>query len=472
MNKSFFIVTGVFILTAITLNYLIKNPVFKNHEEQAKFYLKINQPDEAEKCYLKLIQTDSFNIDYHHQYIINHFNIPKLIRQGKSNFVSRNDQKIYDYYYQKTLLDNTVQNDIGYYGMGLIDSYADHNSNAINNFNNVSNPSLKYLNNSMGYIYKESHHYNSAVRYFYIEIENKGNLDGAYNNIAEICIEIRKTAFLQKYMSDSAIHKYITYNNSRVAYYLLGMPSGYIKTVLKRFTGNVNSSGFLGAFIILVCWLFFLQQIDIYEKEKWIYLLLTCCMGMLFTFGTFIITDFLNESLQFKLNGNLLNDFFYCVFGIGSVEELLKFIPVIIMMKFSKQINEPIDYIIYASASALGFAFIENLMYFNESSLYLIHIRALSAVITHMFNSSLIAYGIILWRYKNGGDKYAYLLFAYLIASASHGFYDFWLLSDSVNSLSIVTIVFMLFTFIMYNTFISNALNNSSYYDYKNRRND
>ena len=47
----------------------------------------------------------------------------------------------------------------------------------------------------------------------------------------------------------------------------------------------------------------------------------------------------------------------------GLSEEIIKIIPVLIILKTTKFINEPIDYIIYSSISALGFAFIENIQY-------------------------------------------------------------------------------------------------------------
>ena len=85
------------------------------------------------------------------------------------------------------------------------------------------------------------------------------------------------------------------------------------------------------------------------------------------------------------------NDFIYCILGIGAIEELMKIIPLFLVMFFSKQLKEPIDYVVFASISALGFAFIENLIYFDEAGLKTIQGRSLSSTVTHMFNSSLIA---------------------------------------------------------------------------------
>ena len=169
--------------------------------------------------------------------------------------------------------------------------------------------------------------------------------------------------------------------------------------------------------------------------------------------------------MGFKLNGNLINDFFYCVFGIGAIEEFVKIIPLLIILRFSKIINEPFDYILYASLSALGFAFIENIIYFSEHNLQIIHGRALTAVVSHMFDSSIIAYGLILNKYKRHRNQYLNFIVFFLLASLAHGFYDFWLINKYASTFSSITFIFLLASMFMWNSFKNNALNQSAFYD-------
>ena len=134
-------------------------------------------------------------------------------------------------------------------------------------------------------------------------------------------------------------------------------------------------------------------------------------------------------------------------------------------MRFTKIVNEPFDYIKYASLSALGFAFVENLTYFNESSLNIIHGRALTAVVSHMFNSSIIAYGIILNKYKQHKNPYLNFIFFFTLASISHGLYDFWLINKSASEFSIFTVLLLIISMYVWNSFKNNALNQSNFYD-------
>jgi RsiW-degrading membrane proteinase PrsW (M82 family) len=178
---------------------------------------------------------------------------------------------------------------------------------------------------------------------------------------------------------------------------------------------------------------------------------------------TYPLTDFDNLIVDFKLNGSLINDFFYSIIGIGCIEEFVKIIPLLVMMRFTNAVNEPYDYIKYASLSALGFAFVENLIYFHESNLHIIHGRALTAVVSHMFNSSIIAYGMILNKYKRHENPYLNFIFFFALAAIAHGFYDFWLINKSASALRILTVLFILSSMYMWNSFKNNALNHSNF---------
>jgi hypothetical protein len=186
---------------------------------------------------------------------------------------------------------------------------------------------------------------------------------------------------------------------------------------------------------------------------------------MFFLLGVYFLSDFINQFLHFDLNGKMVNDFFYCVFGIGAVEELMKIIPLLLLIRFTKAVHEPYDYILYASLSALGFAFIENLKYFDERNLNIIHGRALASTVSHMFDSSIIAYGLILNRYKRKYNPGLNFMLFFLLAALAHGFYDFWLINKAARDFSIFTILFLIVGISVWDTFLNNALNNSDFFD-------
>jgi RsiW-degrading membrane proteinase PrsW (M82 family) len=231
---------------------------------------------------------------------------------------------------------------------------------------------------------------------------------------------------------------------------------------------HVNLGGFLGAGLIVIVWLYFLKRLDIFEPEKNRYLLATLVGGMLFSFLATFFYDVLHFYLGFDLGGTWLKDLLYCVFGIGVVEELVKLIPFLLMVKFSKQVNESVDFVIYASASALGFSFVENLLYFGEQSLFIIEERGMICSIGHMFYTSLIAYGIVLAKYRKKGTVAGNVVIFFLLACAFHGLYDFWLNGDDGRTdLALLSLVLAMVEVIIFSRIINNALNQSEFFEEK-----
>jgi RsiW-degrading membrane proteinase PrsW (M82 family) len=223
------------------------------------------------------------------------------------------------------------------------------------------------------------------------------------------------------------------------------------------------------AIFIAWIWIDYFRLIDIYEPEKLKYVVLTFILGA----GSVFIVDFIDKvvlsGLKFEMEGVFINDFLYCVFKIGCVEEFAKIIPFGIMFfLFRKEINEPIDYIAYISVSALGFSAAENILYFHRHGASIISMRAILSTVSHMFNTSLFAYGFIRYRFYDQKRNFFMILGFFFLAALSHGFYDFWLLYEDTKSGGwIITVTYFLITISVFATIMNNALNNSSFFTYK-----
>ncbi|MDD2982493.1 MAG: PrsW family glutamic-type intramembrane protease [Crocinitomicaceae bacterium] len=225
---------------------------------------------------------------------------------------------------------------------------------------------------------------------------------------------------------------------------------------------------FIAVFIAWI-WVDYYRLIDIYEQEKLKYLILTFFLGCASVLVVFGIQLYVLDSFYFELNGNFLNDFLYSVFKIGLVEEIAKTIPFLIMFfLFKKEFNEPIDFLAFMCVSALGFSAVENVLYFTEHGPNIINNRAILSTVGHMFDSSLVAYGIIRYKYYPKGNKVLSLILFFFLAALAHGFYDFWLLFEGTESGGwLMTILFFLITVSVFAIILNNALNNSSFFTYK-----
>ncbi len=93
------------------------------------------------------------------------------------------------------------------------------------------------------------------------------------------------------------------------------------------------------------------------------------------------------------------------------VEELLKFSMVALFVYRDKEFNEPMDGIVYATATALGFATLENIVYVFDlqtiSSLFITgSIRAILSVPGHALFAVFWGYGLGIAKFMppaNGG---------------------------------------------------------------------
>lgn len=237
----------------------------------------------------------------------------------------------------------------------------------------------------------------------------------------------------------------------------------FLNIVVQRF-GNVEWLTLLSAFLVSLVWLIFLRSMDVFNREKWSLIALVFLGGAVFTILCLPIYDFAYYKLDWNPNGEPFNDFLYCVTVIGGSEELVKMLPWVLFALFSKRMREPYDYLLYASVSALGFAFTENLMYLEDAGN--IVSRTIMSSVSHMFDASIVAYAFILakYRYRQRFWKIAMPVFGFAFACLAHGFYDFWLISESVKEYYYITLLFFVASLHVWFFFKNNALNNSGFF--------
>ncbi len=118
--------------------------------------------------------------------------------------------------------------------------------------------------------------------------------------------------------------------------------------------------------------------------------------------------------------------------------------------------------------SALGFAATENVLYFNHYGAHIIIGRSALAAVSHMFDSALVAYGVILSVYRFKNHSFFLIPGFFLLAALAHGFYDFWLIFTGVEASGwIVTFMYFMITLSWFSTILNNALNQSPFFTYK-----
>lgn len=236
----------------------------------------------------------------------------------------------------------------------------------------------------------------------------------------------------------------------------------YLIITISVFT-DVNLLGLISAGLVFGVWYFYVRSIDFFDQEKIKYTIIIILLGSLFTFLTLPLSDAVHGLLNINYSENTFyNLFVYSFIGIGMIEELVKYIPVLFIVFFTNEVDEPIDLIYYACLSALGFSFIENLIYFRDINGSIIITRALTATVGHMVDSTFVIYGLMLVLFRESKPKAWIIIKYYLIGSFVHALYDYFLFEDLIIFFA-VTFIFFIQAWVI---IINNALNNSKFFDY------
>lgn len=236
----------------------------------------------------------------------------------------------------------------------------------------------------------------------------------------------------------------------------------YTLRALSIFT-EMHLLGLISATLVFGIWYFYVRSLDFFDKEKIKFTIIIVLAGALITFFTFPLSDAIHGLLGISFSENTFyNLFVYCFLGIGVIEEFIKLIPVLFILYFTNEIDEPIDFIYYACLSALGFAFIENLIYFRELSGSIVIARAITSAVGHMVDSSIVIYGIILVFFNKPGSKFLTVLKYFLLGSFVHALYDYFIF-EGLILFFIASFIFFIQAWVI---IINNAINNSKYFDY------
>jgi RsiW-degrading membrane proteinase PrsW (M82 family) len=223
----------------------------------------------------------------------------------------------------------------------------------------------------------------------------------------------------------------------------------------------MNYFGFFGAILICWVWLEYLRRLDIFEPEKWKFTLLATALGAIFTIVLLVVISLPGIS-DLDTNGTVFHDFLFYVFRVGMLEEFAKIIPLFIMLRLTKEVDEPYDFLKYAMCSALGFATLENVMYFNEHGSQIIDKRAYISVVGHLSFTCCFAYGIVRKQMFGRGVQFLNVVFFGFLAMLLHGLFDLFL---SYSFFWLFFVVLAYFLVIMLRNMINTALNFSPYFD-------
>ncbi len=181
---------------------------------------------------------------------------------------------------------------------------------------------------------------------------------------------------------------------------------------------HVSIAAVVGTFPALLWLLFWVREDRRHPEPKRL-------LGLAFFAGALVVIPVL------KLEGiifNLVRDESMQLVWWSLTEELAKFIAAYFFILRRKEVDEPIDYVIYMIAVALGFAAFENALFiftpvsegFIIKGLLTSNLRFIGATLLHIVTSASIGVALGLSFYKNQKKKRMYLFYGLILAIALH----------------------------------------------------
>lgn len=455
------------------VNLVVPDPAPGDFERRIAGSLAVGVPGQAVQVYAQRLALDPYNLDDHYAYLQAYFQQPQRTFLAREDL--RDDEALIASYTRLTQEDDLRLRDIGHYGLGLIYANLQQFPAARLHLEAVRDTDLKYLNNTLGYVYWQQQAFTVPEAFFKKEILLGGNVRGATVNLGLMLYQRKQYDALQWLYATAPHPEYLPPHLERFLLLREADFRGYLGAIARRTYQHLDLLGLLSAVLILLTWLFFLHKVDVFEPERARYLSLALGLGMAFSLVSVWLYDLLEFSLGLGMNGTWWGDLLYCLFGIGLVEEAVKLLPLLVMMAFTRQVNESIDLLIYAAAGALGFAFIENLTYFDADALGTFHRRAFSAVPMHMALSAIAAYGILYAQYGQrapGATSMGRAFgISFTIAVVLHGLYDYWLISEALpEPLRVLALAIFVYAILVFGRAITNALNHSEYFSRRQGR--
>ncbi len=330
----------------------------------------------------------------------------------------------------------------------------------------IENQQLKYFNLFAGIAHFHKDNDSTGFHFLSEEILNPaGAKEEAFDMLTKYLQESEAAPAMLQALALPEAARAIPIDVQRRVVYLNGKFGSYARIVVRKVVAATDPVEMIAAGLILLTWLVYIIKLAFFKPVSIVSVVAILILTIICTPLTFLLHDYLQYNVgwlnEITSHGRL---FLYSVFRIGALEELVKIFPVLFFISFRRNPIEPIHYIIFASAAALGFAFLENLLYFDDNYGFIIHGRALTAVVGHMIFSTIFVYGFMLSRHK-ASNLHQFLLVPlfWLLSAIAHGIYDYLLFAE-------LYLFFYMFFFLILRVWIAmitNANNQSPGFTYK-----
>lgn len=203
-----------------------------------------------------------------------------------------------------------------------------------------------------------------------------------------------------------------------------------------QIASNDFAVAFLFSLIPAIFWLWFWLREDRKNPEPILLIIITFIAGMMVVP---LVLPLQKLAIDLYSGSNIM--FIWVI-----IEEVLKYTAALIIILWNKAVDEPIDYIIYMIAIALGFAALENTLFIlkpfslEEYSTVAVtgSFRFLGATLLHVLASATIGMFLAFAFFKSASIKLLYGTIGLSIAILLHALFNFFIMDASGGGILII----------------------------------
>jgi len=159
-----------------------------------------------------------------------------------------------------------------------------------------------------------------------------------------------------------------------------------------------------------------------------------------------------------KISINFFEEQKTLLFVWASIEEVLKYLAIVLVAFSSRFFDEPIDAVIYMITVALGFSALENTLYLIEpikNGEMLVgflngNLRFLGATLLHVVSSASIGIAIAFSFYKNKFIKIISSIIGLVTAIVLHSLFNFFIMEERVDTFLVFALTWLAVVFVIF----------------------
>lgn len=443
----------VIVIIVITINGFSRHAMPEDTSQKVDYWVRFRQLPQAAAALKQEIDRNPNNLDNQYRFL------DVVYAMQPQN---RNAYHLDDYY--DRLGKRAGMADLSLWGKGWIFIYQKKPQNALDVFFQISDKNMKYVHLGNAFALQQLNLNSQAESEFRKEIDNNGAFRIAYRDLFAAQVRAGQiTAAAQLLEQNPEFLSIVNLHDLRQFALLSRDASLYLQAFLIFPLKAMDPFTVFSSLFIALLWFFYFWRIDIFDQDPVILGILALVSGIIMAVLAGPVLDLLNLAFKLQANSGTLQSLFYTTLLVGLPEELLKFVPVLIIIKLSRQVNEPVDLIIYGSLTALGFATLENVMLISQYGLSVMVARLLVATIMHMVSAAVLCFAWAYARFIKPGNLAIFTLAGWLAAAVVHGLFDHFVLSTEpgFSAFSLLVLVLSVWG---YSLMLRNALNFSPFF--------